>query len=123
MLSDNKNKPVFYWQKFVPKDYDIKEFDNNKLHKVKNEDLEQKYYFTREKDQRLLIFEIYKTAFLVECFYTDPFPHGNYQHIDWNDSTFLELLPLKTHATPLSIVSTIISKGYKYYKHIIYDNK
>lgn len=119
MLSDNYDKPVFYWQKFAPKGYNA---DADKFDKVRHEDLEQRYYFHREKDQRVLIFEIYKEAFLVECFYADPFPNGYYYHIDWNDSTFLELLPLKEHASILRIVSIIVSKGYKYYSHKIYNN-
>lgn len=119
-ISDNANKPVYYWQKFLPEGYDLAEINKDKSHLMKEEDLEQKYIFHRKEDQRILILDIYKKSINIECFYADPFPHGVYQHIDWNDSTFLELLPYKNGINVLQICSIIVQKGYKYHKHIIY---
>ena len=112
-LTDNPNVTVFHWQKFLPKDY---ERDRNLTQETSNEEYQGCVFFHRKEDQRVVQVNMYKTCIEVRIYYVEPFPHGVYQTIDWNDTTFLELTKNAGKSSVLEVCKILHKKGYEFKK-------
>ena len=108
-LSDNANVPVYHWQKYIPKDYKL---DRDITNEISNKNYIGCFFLWRIKDSRVAQVNIYNTCIDVRIYYVDPFPHGVYQNIDWNDTTFLELAKKAGGANIFEVMKIMNEKGY-----------
>ncbi|GIM52001.1 hypothetical protein CAPN004_10310 [Capnocytophaga cynodegmi] len=112
-LTDNPNVTVFHWQKHLPKDYVL---DRDLTRETSNEEYLSSIYFHRTEDQRVAQVNVYTTCIEVRIYYVEPFPHGVYQNIDWNDTTFLELTKNAGKSNVFEVCKILQQKGYEYKK-------
>lgn len=90
-LSDNADKPVYYWQKFAPptkKKWNPEEQERE----TSAENYIGTEIFRSSQKERMCVLAVYKTILVVDFYYTPNYPHGQILHLDWNDSDILKVL-------------------------------
>lgn len=110
-LSDNPNVAVYHWHKFIPKDYQL---DKDRTLELSNETYLGCFFFHRIKDSRVCQVNVHETCIDVRIYFVEPFPHGVYQNIDWNDTTFLELAKKAGKCNVLEVCKILQEKGYEF---------
>jgi hypothetical protein len=110
-LSDNPKVAVCYWHKFIPKDYQL---DKDRTLELSNETYLGCFFFHRIKDSRVCQVNVHETCIDVRIYFVEPFPHGVYQNIDWNDTTFLELAKTAGKCNVLEVCKILQEKGYEF---------
>lgn len=119
-LSDNPNVNVYHWRKFVPENYNL---EKDRTFETSNETYLGCFFFHRIKDQRVAQINVHETCIDVRIYYVEPFPHGVFQNIDWNDTTFLELAKNAGKTTIFEVCKIMIDKGYEFKSVRGFENK
>jgi len=119
-LSDNPKVPVYYWHKFIPEDYQL---DKDRTFETSNDTYLGCFFFHRIKDSRVCQVNVHETCIDVRIYFVEPFPHGVYQNIDWNDTTFLELAKKAGKTNVMEVCKILTDKGYEYNSTRGFDEK
>ncbi len=114
ILTDNPNVPVFYFRRFLSPNYKPLK-DNYKMTEI-----ESTYTFYNDNQSRVATITVCKEVFWLDCFFVDPYPHGFFYNIDWNDSLFIEVCKMAGPQNILALISLLNERGYRFGKQYNY---